>query len=109
MEKVNSSEADSEADTFSTDALLADLEPLEDLDDAEFGIPPVENPPTLEEILAVGRYGNFKQDFKNKVHFKFWYKLTVKHSNLITTDEKWTLNKPYQSYEKSNPRKQSLK
>ena len=52
MEKVNSSEADSEADTFSTDALLADLEPLEDLDDAEFGIPPVENPPTLEEILA---------------------------------------------------------
>ena len=52
MEKVNSSEADSEADTYSTDALLADLEPLEDLDDAEFGIPPVENPPTLEEILA---------------------------------------------------------
>merc|ERR1712051_494962 len=52
MEKVNSSEADSEADTFSTDAILADLEPLEDLDDAEFGIPPVENPPTLEEILA---------------------------------------------------------
>lgn len=28
------------------------LEPLEDLDDVEFGLPPVENPPSLEEILA---------------------------------------------------------
>jgi hypothetical protein len=28
------------------------LEPLEDLDDIEFGLPPVENPPSLEEILA---------------------------------------------------------
>ena len=28
------------------------LEPLEDLDDEEFGLPPVENLPTLEEILA---------------------------------------------------------
>jgi hypothetical protein len=32
--------------------VLAELEPLEDLDDAEFGLPPVDNPPTLEEILA---------------------------------------------------------
>ena len=30
---------------------FADLEPLEELDDAEFGLPPVDNPPTLEEIL----------------------------------------------------------
>ena len=51
MAAVNS-EADSEAESNSTDAILADLEPLEDLDDVEFGIPPVENPPTLEEILA---------------------------------------------------------
>ena len=51
MEKVNS-EADSEAESNSTEAILAELEPLEDLDDLEFGIPPVENPPTLEEILA---------------------------------------------------------
>lgn len=36
----------------SAEAILADLEPLEDLDDIEFGIPPVENPPSLEEILA---------------------------------------------------------
>jgi len=32
--------------------VLPELEPLEDLDDAEFGLPPVDNPPTLEEILA---------------------------------------------------------
>ena len=32
--------------------VLSELEPLEDLDDAEFGLPPVDNPPTLEEILA---------------------------------------------------------
>lgn len=41
-----------ESETNGTDALLADLEPLEDLDDEEFGIPPVDNPPTLDEILA---------------------------------------------------------
>ena len=29
-----------------------DLEPLEDLDDAEFGLPPVDQPPSLEDILA---------------------------------------------------------
>ena len=45
------SEADAESD-FNPDTLLADLEPLEDLDDAEFGLPPVENPPSLEDILA---------------------------------------------------------
>ena len=45
--------ADPEAEDFDAEALLADLEPLEDLDAAEFGLPPVENPPTLEEILAV--------------------------------------------------------
>jgi len=32
--------------------LLGSLEPLEDLDDVEFGLPPVENPPSLEDILA---------------------------------------------------------
>ncbi len=37
---------------LNAEAILADLEPLEDLDDAEFGLPPVDNPPTLEEILA---------------------------------------------------------
>ena len=31
---------------------FADLEPLEDLDDAEFGLPPVDQPPNLEDILA---------------------------------------------------------
>ena len=45
------SEADTESE-FNPDTLLADLEPLEDLDDAEFGLPPVENPPSLEDILA---------------------------------------------------------
>ena len=29
-----------------------ELEPLEDLDDAEFGLPPVDQPPSLEDILA---------------------------------------------------------
>ena len=51
----NSGEPDNDSSNLSeanADAILADLEPLEDLDDAEFGIPPVENPPTLEEILA---------------------------------------------------------
>ena len=32
--------ADPEAEDFDAEALLADLEPLEDLDDAEFGLPP---------------------------------------------------------------------
>ena len=31
---------DPEAEDFDAEALLADLEPLEDLDDAEFGLPP---------------------------------------------------------------------
>ena len=31
---------------------LTDLEPLEDLDDQEFGLPPIDRPPTLEDILA---------------------------------------------------------
>ena len=45
------SEADTESE-FNPDTLLADLEPLEDLDDAEFGLPLVENPSSLEDILA---------------------------------------------------------
>ena len=89
MEKVNSSEADSEADTFSTDALLADLEPLEDLDDAEFGIPPVENPPTLEEILAG------KETLKIGFILILIKSEAFKISNLIITDQRKFLNMPY--------------
>lgn len=33
-------------------SLLEDMEPLEELDDAEYGLPPIENPPSLEDILA---------------------------------------------------------
>lgn len=43
-------EDDDDQDKIGGEA-FADLEPLEDLDDAEFGLPPVDNPPTLEEIL----------------------------------------------------------
>ena len=32
------------------DDSFPDLEPLEDLDDAEFGLPPIEQPPSLEDI-----------------------------------------------------------
>ena len=51
IQKVMST-ANLDGEDFDAEALLADLEPLEDLDDAEFGLPPIENPPTLEEILA---------------------------------------------------------
>jgi hypothetical protein len=43
---------ENEETPLDAEAILADLEPLEDLDDAEFGLPPIENMPTLEEILA---------------------------------------------------------
>ena len=45
-------EEDEEKEKAAGDGLTDLLEPLEDLDDAEFGLPPVENLPTLEEILA---------------------------------------------------------
>ena len=40
-----------------------DLEPLEDLDDAEFGLPPVEQPPSLEDILAADDNEEFDDFF----------------------------------------------
>lgn len=49
---VSKMSSEQESSDLNAEALLADLEPLEDLDDAEFGLPPVEYPPTLEEILA---------------------------------------------------------
>ena len=45
-------EDDEDKEKPSGDGLTDLLEPLEDLDDAEFGLPPVQNLPTLEEILA---------------------------------------------------------
>ncbi len=45
-------EDDDDRDRVAGEGLSELLEPLEDLDDAEFGLPPVENLPTLEEILA---------------------------------------------------------
>ena len=40
-----------------------DLEPLEDLDDAEFGLPPIEQPPSLEDILAADENEEFDEFF----------------------------------------------
>ena len=60
------SEADTESE-FYTNTLLADLEPLKDLDDAEFGLPPVENPSSLEDILA----GNNEFEDDDSVRLSF--------------------------------------
>ena len=65
MESVPA-EADNDSTNTSeanADAILAELEPLEDLDDVEFGIPPVENPPTLDEILAAN--DDNEEDFED--------------------------------------------
>ena len=51
-----------------------DLEPLEDLDDAEFGLPPIEQPPSLEDILAADENEEFDEFFDEESdgHVRFF-------------------------------------
>ena len=44
-----------------------DLEPLEDLDDAEFGLPPIEQPPSLEDILAADENDELDEFLEDEV------------------------------------------
>ena len=54
---------------------FVELEKLEDLDDAEFGLPPVDQIPSLEDILAAEDNGDFEEfledddaESSNEVH-----------------------------------------
>ena len=49
------------------DDSFPDLEPLEDLDDAEFGLPPIEQPPSLEDILAADENDELDEFLEDEV------------------------------------------
>ena len=54
MENITKTEGDykTKEHLAESEDSFPELEPLEDLDDAEFGLPPIDQPPSLEDILA---------------------------------------------------------